>query len=116
MERYSSIATRRAGVCFLLALFMAVLVGASSELHAAPPQLEKAKGGECVRSPEWMRHNHMDFLKHKRELTVREGLRIPSESFLQCAECHTSRNHFCDRCHAYVGVAPDCFQCHNYPK
>ena len=81
-----------------------------------PPQLEKAKGDACIRETDWMRRNHMDFLKHRRGQTVREGLRIRSESLVKCAECHQSHEKFCDQCHNYVGVAPDCFECHSYPK
>ena len=85
-------------------------------MAAGPPQLGKAEGKPCIRPVEWMRRNHMDFLKHKRAITVREGVRVRSESLKSCASCHTSREEFCDRCHTYVGVAPNCFQCHSYPK
>ncbi|NGZ07261.1 MAG: hypothetical protein G8237_12990 [Magnetococcales bacterium] len=104
----------RASVLFLF-LFAAWIVAPSS-LWAAPPQPEKAVRGPCVRDAEWMRRNHMDFLKHKREETVREGVAVKSESFLACSGCHPSRERFCDRCHAYVAVAPNCFECHQYPK
>ncbi|MBF0144084.1 MAG: hypothetical protein HQL57_04725 [Magnetococcales bacterium] len=78
------------------------------------PQLAKAKGDACVKDRAWMRRNHMDFLKHRRDETVREGIRIRDESLLNCQSCHTSRTEFCDRCHSFVGVQPDCFHCHNY--
>lgn len=77
--------------------------------------LEKPKGEKCLEPTEWMRRNHMDYLKDKRELTVRQGVRYGNESFLACQECHVSRDKFCDKCHGYVGVAPDCFECHIYP-
>ena len=95
--------------CFLLAIPGAALAG-------GPPQLEKPKGEECIRPLDWMRRNHMDFLKHRRISTVREGVRVRSESFKNCTRCHTSREKFCDRCHTYVGVAPNCFECHDYPE
>ena len=88
----------------------------STAYKGGPPQLEKAKGDACIRPTEWMRRNHMDFLKHRRAETVREGLRIRSESLLKCAECHQSHEKFCDQCHSYVSAAPDCFECHAYPK
>ncbi|MEO5378974.1 MAG: hypothetical protein H7832_14510 [Magnetococcus sp. DMHC-6] len=92
------------------------MIGFTGFLHAgSAPELEKAKGENCIRPTEWMRRNHMDYLLHQRELTVREGVRVPEESLRNCKSCHTSRARFCDRCHTYVGVAPDCFQCHNYP-
>ncbi|MBF0623902.1 MAG: hypothetical protein HQL82_03745 [Magnetococcales bacterium] len=74
------------------------------------------KGDKCIQPTDWMRKNHMEFLKQRREVTVREGVRIRDESLLQCQTCHTSRQAFCDRCHQYVGVHPDCFDCHIYPK
>ncbi|MBF0134852.1 MAG: hypothetical protein H7833_15725 [Magnetococcus sp. DMHC-1] len=79
-------------------------------------RLQKPKGDACIRPTEWMRRNHMDFLQHKRAVTVREGARKRSESLLQCKSCHPSREQFCDRCHDYVGVEPNCFECHIYPE
>ncbi|MBF0424405.1 MAG: hypothetical protein HQL66_01100 [Magnetococcales bacterium] len=79
-------------------------------------RLQKPKGDACIRPTEWMRRNHMDFLMHKRAVTVREGARVRSESLLQCQGCHPSREQFCDRCHDYVGVEPNCFECHVYPE
>ncbi len=80
------------------------------------PQLQAAQGKPCVRDPAWMRRNHPDFLKQKRDLTVREGVRIRDESLANCVSCHQSRAQFCDRCHQYAGVEPNCFTCHNYAK
>lgn len=80
-----------------------------------PPQLAKPKGESCIRPTDWMRRNHMNFLKHRRSETVREGVRVRSEGLLGCAECHTNHEKFCDQCHGYVSTAPDCFECHLYP-
>lgn len=107
-----------------LTLLLAIVLGAMvatalpNAAHASgPPQLQKAQGGDkCIRELPWMRRNHMDFLKHKREITVREGIRDPHESLINCQSCHTQRAQFCDKCHTYVGVQPDCFECHNYPE
>lgn len=104
--------------CFLLAVpHIAQAGGVAHTPHTGElPQLQKAKGEKCVKPTEWMRRNHMEFLKHKRDITVREGVRIRSESFKGCQSCHSSREKFCDQCHAYVAVAPNCFECHHYPK
>nr|CAX84121.1 Hdr-like menaquinol oxidoreductase subunit [uncultured bacterium] len=83
-------------------------------LPQSGPRLAKAKGEACVKDRAWMRRNHMDFLKHRRDETVRDGVRVRDESLLNCQSCHTSRTEFCDRCHSFVGVQPDCFHCHNY--
>lgn len=100
----------------LMVVLLSVWMVAPLSVWANPPQPEKAQRGPCVRDADWMRRNHMDFLKDKREETVREGIYVKSESFQSCASCHPSRERFCDRCHAYVSVAPNCFECHQYPK
>ena len=33
-----------------------------------------------------------------------------------CMKCHTSKAKFCDRCHNYMAVTPDCWDCHIAPK
>ena len=114
-ESFRSLCGWSARLVVLLA--MAVLLAAPATARAGgPPQLEKPKGDACIRSTDWMRRNHMDLLKHKRAMTVREGIRNRKESLVNCASCHASREAFCDRCHTYVNVAPGCFECHNYPK
>jgi hypothetical protein len=90
-------------------------LASSSAAHGKGPHEVPAEG-KCIKETDWMRHNHMDFLRHKRAITVREGVRVKDESLLNCATCHTSRTKFCDKCHDFVGVRPDCFECHNYPK
>ncbi|MBF0437624.1 MAG: hypothetical protein HQL93_00740 [Magnetococcales bacterium] len=116
MKSPISLAGRLLRLSFLIVTLFAVWTVLPYSGWADPPQPEKAVRGPCVRNPEWMRRNHMDFLKHKREETVRKGISVKSESFLACANCHQSRERFCDRCHAYVSVAPNCFECHQYPK
>jgi len=108
-------------VGIILAVLIGLLFGGSSLPSVAnaenPVKLQKPLGEKCVinTDTEWVRRNHMDFLHDKRNLTVREGVRNPEESFLACKTCHVSREQFCDKCHTYVGVKPDCFDCHNYP-
>ncbi len=100
-----------------MALFLTV--GTVSPVEAAGskmPELQTPKGKPCMHEPEWMKRNHMDMLKHQREITVREGVRVRNETLQNCSTCHTSRAQFCDRCHNYVNVDPGCFQCHNYPQ
>jgi len=99
---------------------------ASIQVAAVPaPAIPEAKPGtECVRDPEFMRRNHMDMLKHKRDLTVHEGNRLPEFSLNECIACHAVKGddgknvtvadsrHFCRSCHDYAAVKVDCFQCH----
>ncbi len=85
----------------------------------------KAAGMEsCVAPTEVMRRNHMDFLKHDRDETVRDGVRGQEYSLAQCIDCHAgtddtgkpvpvnAEGQFCQACHGYVAVSPTCFQCH----
>lgn len=78
----------------------------------------------CVAPTNIMRRNHMDFLKHGRDDTVRDGVRGLEYSLSECIDCHASSGQsgkalpvdadgqFCQECHGYVAVSPACFQCH----
>lgn len=92
------------------------------------PTLSKAfKGTQCVEPAEVMRRDHMNFLSHQRDETVREGIRGKKYSLKECTECHATADPeieggsvrtlqpFCTQCHEYAAVDLDCFACHN-PK
>ncbi|MFC1970992.1 sulfate reduction electron transfer complex DsrMKJOP subunit DsrJ [Chloroflexota bacterium] len=79
---------------------------------------------QCVESAQYMRENHMDMLDEWRQLVVREGEHtyIPGDGKEYeisltdtCMTCHSNKEEFCDRCHDYTGVEPDCWDCHNAP-
>lgn len=95
------------------------------------PQLPRGKGTTCVEPLEVMRRNHMDFLNHERDLTVRGGIRGRKHSLTGCIACHAQRaggrdrdrdpgafiridapGQFCHACHEFTGVKMDCFECH----
>jgi len=94
-------------------LYNVVSVGVLSN-SAGEPELKIEKEGKCVEETGWMRQNHMKMLFHVRENSVREGIRVVNKSFHGCISCHPSRAEFCDKCHSYVGVQPECWNCHNY--
>ena len=71
--------------------------------------------GKCIKDKEYMRANHMDLLKKGRVKAVRDGVRTNDYSLKNCQTCHQKRDEFCDRCHHFVGVKPECFECHYYP-
>ncbi|MFH1896778.1 MAG: hypothetical protein ABH886_00815 [Candidatus Desantisbacteria bacterium] len=71
--------------------------------------------GKCIKDKEYMRTSHMDLLKKARVKAVRDGVRIKDYSLKNCQTCHQKRDEFCDRCHNFVGVKPECFECHYYP-
>ena len=122
-----------------LALAAAVGVAVGAVGHAAAdatsgtpisrvprPALAAPSGGSCVEETETMRRNHMELIKHQRDRTVREGIRTTRHSLANCVACHAdpktgrvtgSKDAFCEACHAYVAVKPDCFECHaDQPK
>jgi len=85
----------------------------------------KAAGlSSCVAATDDMRRNHMDYMKHGRDGSVRHGDRSGEFSLAACIDCHSaadasgkyspvdSQGQFCQDCHAYVAASPACFQCH----
>lgn len=100
-----------------------------SMTHAADkkslkPVIAKGKGEQCVAETDFMRRNHMDLLKHDRDLTMYQGLREIDFSLKGCIDCHNvnddkgqaltvkDERHFCRSCHDFAAVTVDCFQCH----
>ncbi len=87
-------------------------------------EIPKAEGDQCVEPTDDMRRNHMEYLLHKRDRTLREGVRTKTHSLKECINCHavkgsngeflhvTDERHFCAACHNYAAVKIDCFQCH----
>jgi hypothetical protein len=91
---------------------------------AAPKPVIANPGTQCVAPPEEMRRDHMEMLKHQRNLTLRQGVRGTKVSLNGCIECHASKktgsvigsdDAFCQTCHAYAAVKLDCWDCHQ-PK
>ncbi len=100
---------------------------ADSNISAAPVNSivgSAVNGGECIRPTKEMRKNHMDLLLHKRDKTMRKGIRTKDSSLKQCISCHAIKGddgafikssdpkHFCRGCHDQVAVKLDCFECH----
>ncbi len=96
---------------------------------APTPEIPKAKEKAteeygCVAPTDYMRKNHMDDLMHKRDDTLREGIRTSKFSLAECINCHVTPDedgqfasfgedeHFCSSCHNYASVSVDCFSCH----
>lgn len=87
----------------------------------AGPVLDSARSRPCVEDPKLMRREHMEFLRHGRDETVRRGIRPVKHSLAGCVDCHAnatdgrvlgSDRHFCQGCHTYAAVKLDCFECH----
>jgi len=87
-----------------------------------PPVLPRPEGETaCVRPVEYMRTSHMLLLKEWQQQVVREGVRTYATQDGRrermsltgsCLRCHRSKADFCDRCHTYVGISPNCGNCH----
>jgi hypothetical protein len=111
----------------LLTLWAALAVADVSR-----PEIPKAKevanpDTKCVRPIDDMRKNHMNFILHQRDDTVRLGIRSEKHkgtSLKECIDCHNApgkdgkvarvseAEHFCNACHNYAAVKVDCFDCH----
>ncbi|MFA5111310.1 MAG: sulfate reduction electron transfer complex DsrMKJOP subunit DsrJ [Desulfobaccales bacterium] len=87
------------------------------------------KDKKCVMPKEWMRANHMQMLVDWRDNVVRTGeqkvtasrgrdfVAPDGKTYLAsltntCLDCHSDKTKFCDQCHNYVAVVPNCFGCH----
>lgn len=80
---------------------------------------------QCIESTQYMRDSHMDLLDEWRWSVVREGDRTYIASDGKewtisirdtCMECHSNKAEFCDTCHDYAGIKPDCWDCHVSPE
>jgi hypothetical protein len=80
---------------------------------------------KCILPAEYMRASHMTLLQGWRESVVRTGDRNyvspDGRAFRRsltgtCLDCHSNKQSFCDRCHDYASVRPDCWNCHVAPQ
>ena len=114
---------------YLAVLMLMLAVGLSACDGAKPPELMKAvkqfdSQEKTLAHVKNMRKNHMDELLHKRDETMKKGIRTEEHSLKACINCHvpesyngkvlrhTNPKHFCSTCHGYVAQKLDCFQCH----
>ena len=109
-----------------VAIVLPLAVYAESLLPAIP----KAKKNYddqtlCVEPVDEMRKNHMQYIMHQRDDTMRRGIRTSKHSLKECIDCHNAPaedgkvasietdEHFCAACHNYAAVKIDCFTCHS---
>ncbi len=91
-----------------------------------PPDLKLPAGEKnCVAPLGYMRTSHMELLTTWRDQVVRQNVRsfkaFDGRTYTMaltqtCLKCHAEKAEFCDRCHAYAGVTPYCWDCHIDPK
>lgn len=108
----------------ILGLAMPALPVLAQERNALWPQVPAATGEPHAQGNEVMRRQHMEMMKHDRDLTMYDGNRDVQGSLKQCFDCHevkddqgtsvtyANEKHFCRVCHDYAAVKVDCFMCH----
>ena len=115
------------GVIIFFALLTSPIwfTAASGKINYMPNPEIVTEEKQCVEPTEWMRVNHMDLAVEWRETVVRTGDRTWVASDGQeytmsltntCLSCHSNKADFCDQCHNYAGVSPECWTCHNFPE
>lgn len=112
-------------IAFIIAITSPIWYHAVVGKVIAEPELELPPG-HCIEDKEWMKANHMRLLKEWRDEVVRHADRTyysftyPGEAYDKntetCFKCHTSKANFCDKCHDYNGVTPNCWDCHATPE
>ena len=113
-------------VVFVILLAFPVWYNVASGWTGQTPEPQIAtEEDQCVETAQYMRDNHMRMLDEWRQSVVRDGNRIYTSSEGDkyeisltgtCMTCHPNKTEFCDRCHDYAGIEPDCWDCHIQPE
>lgn len=113
-------------IVFLALLTSPIWYNAAAGQATARPELElPAEEKQCIEATDYMRASHMDMLNSWRDEAVRGGARSYTASDGKtydksltgtCLRCHSNKANFCDRCHDYTGVKPNCYSCHVVPE
>ncbi|MDI6756016.1 MAG: sulfate reduction electron transfer complex DsrMKJOP subunit DsrJ [Thermodesulfobacteriota bacterium] len=89
------------------------------------PEIQQLTVKKCIEPASYMAVSHMELLNSWRDAVVRDGHHLYvnregkkfSISLSQtCLSCHSNKDKFCDACHNYSGVKPNCWSCHVVPK
>jgi len=117
------------GLAIFFGLVISPILPNLGKIVAAPspkldtPAIQKLaeKERQCVMPTPYMRANHMQMLIDWREAVVRngnrefinpEGKKFTVSLSNTCMECHSNKTQFCDQCHNFVAVTPNCWGCH----
>ncbi len=108
----------------LAILVLSAVPALASEDLRPELKINRDNGDSCVEPVEIMRKDHIKFLLHKRDETMREGIRTKKYSLKECVNCHANKDdegkyipvnapgEFCSSCHTYTSIKLDCFECH----
>ena len=113
-----------------MVLFFGVLAfplwyNAATGKAAYRPNVVIKSPGKCILPIAEMRATHMQLLNQWRDAVVRnddrtftspDGRQFQRSLTGTCLNCHSNKTEFCDRCHAYSAVTPDCWDCHVTPQ
>jgi hypothetical protein len=111
-------------IFLIVVLFPIWFTGVKGDFQPANPD-PMTDAGECVKDKAYMTAWHMDLLNQWRDDVVRRNDRVPvlvagkewEKSLTRtCLGCHGSYQQFCNECHRYADVKPDCWQCHVIPE
>jgi len=111
-------------IFLIVVLFPIWFTGAFGDFDPASPD-PMTDATECVKDKAYMTAWHMDLLNEWRNDVVRLNDRGPvliagknwEKSLTRtCLGCHGSYQKFCNVCHTYADVKPDCWQCHVIPE
>lgn len=116
------------GLVIFVGIFtLPFILGAGNNSTAPEPSLDtpainSLADKQCIEDAEFMRSNHMQLLSEWKVSVVRDGDRVyvsekdgkEYEMSLEnsCLECHSNKEEFCDACHTYAEVEPNCWSCH----
>jgi hypothetical protein len=109
---------------FALISFPIWYSAANGKIAYAPKPKIVTREKECIEPTLYMKDKHTDLLNHWRESAIREDNRTYVASSGKkyeisltgtCMKCHPNKAEFCDQCHNYVGVKPNCWDCHVAP-
>lgn len=113
-------------VFFLIVVLSPIWYNALTGKAGYVPELKlPAEEKQCVESAAIMRTNHVELLNLWKETVVRTGERTYTATDRKtytmslvetCMKCHSNKADFCDRCHNYADVQPQCWDCHVAPK
>jgi hypothetical protein len=116
-------------VFFFLLVTFPIWVSVGEDVGKPEPVI-KTTEQRCVEPADYMKTNHMQLLIDWRNDVVRNNDReyvsqaygtrfeksLSSTGKQSCMSCHDSKAAFCDACHDYAGVVPNCWTCHIEPK
>lgn len=108
-----------------LATFPVWYIVATGKADYRPNPVLPVSENQCIESREYMRQYHMQLLQQWRDSAVRDNASTYTASDNKtydinltgtCLGCHSNKAEFCDACHNYSAVSPNCWECHNVPS